>query len=125
MKEAEMNAEADRKAQDKAELKNKADHLAHGVEKTLRDNADKVDEADKNRIEDKVRALREAVASDDEDRIGEAFRELEAESHQLAEKLYAAGTEQPQAEGEPVGAAAGTGGGSNDDVIDADFSDSK
>jgi len=126
MKEAEMNAEADRKAQDKAELKNKADQLAHGVEKTIRDNTDKIEEAEKSRIEDKVRAVREAVASDDEDRIQTAFKELEAESHQLAERLYASGQPQgeQQPEGETVGAAAGSHSG-GEDVIDADFSDAK
>jgi molecular chaperone DnaK len=121
VKEAEINADADRQAQELAELKNRADQLCYQTEKTLRDLADKVNDADKGRIEDKVRELREAVAANDRDRIQAAYGVLEQESHQLAEQLYKSAT---PSDDDKVGA--GVGGPSQDpDVIDVDFKEEK
>ena len=129
IQEAEANAEADRQAQELAELKNKSDQLAHSTEKTLRDLGDKVSEADRQRIEEKVAELRKAVAADDQDAMQQAFSALEAESHQLAEQLYKATSEGGAVQGEEseVREPAGTGarGGSNEDVIDAEFKEEK
>ena len=127
--EAEANAEADRQAQELAELKNKSDQLAYSTEKTLRDLGDKVSEADRQRIEEKVAELRKAVAADNQDDIQQAFSALEAESHHLAEELYKATSEggAVQGGGEEVREPAGTGarGGGNEDVIDAEFKEEK
>ncbi|MBS1705769.1 MAG: molecular chaperone DnaK [Armatimonadetes bacterium] len=124
MKEAETNASTDQKARDFAELKNKADQLAYSVEKTLRDAGDKVDPNDKGRIEDKVAALRKAVAGDNEDEIRSAFNELESESHSLAEKMYQATSNEAGAEeGEKVGA--GVGANQGEDIIDAEYKEEK
>ena len=121
-REAEANAEADRRAGGLQELKNKSEQLCYNVEKTLRELGDKISEADRARIEDKVRALRQVVGTDDQDAIQLAHNELESESHQLAEQLYK--TAQPtDPEGEKVGAGVGATGG--DDVIDAEFKEEK
>jgi len=121
-REAEANAEADRRAVELQELKNKSEQLCYNVEKTLRELGDKISEADRARIEDKVRALRQVVGTDDQDAIQLAHNELESESHQLAEQLYK--TAQPtDPEGEKVGAGVGATGG--DDVIDAEFKEEK
>jgi len=130
VQEAEANAEADRQAQELAELKNKADQLAYSTEKTLRDLGDKVSQADKQRIEEKVADLRKAVAADDQDQIQQAFSALEAESHHLAEELYKATSEGGAVQGggeQEVREPAGTGarGGGNEDVIDAEFKEEK
>ncbi len=128
VKEAELNADADRKLQEMMELKNRADQLAYSVEKTIRDQGDKISEADKSRIEDKVRALRTAVGTDDQDQIQTAFNDLEQESHQLAEQLYKSASEQAQPsgeEGETVGAGVGGSGATDGDVIDAEFKEEK
>ena len=126
--ESELNADADRKLQEMMELKNRADQLAYSVEKTIRDQGDKISEADKSRIEDKVRALRTAVGTDDQDQIQTAFNDLEQESHQLAEQLYKSASEQAQPsgeEGETVGAGVGGSSASDGDVIDAEFKEEK
>ncbi|MBX7134944.1 MAG: molecular chaperone DnaK [Fimbriimonadaceae bacterium] len=123
VREAEANAEADRLAQELQELKNKSEQLCYSVEKTVRELGDKVTEAEKTRIEDKVRVLRQALGGEDSDAIQTAFNDLESESHQLAEQLYkSAGGDQPE-EGEKVGAGVGAQGG--DDVIDAEFKEEK
>ncbi|MFN8220944.1 MAG: molecular chaperone DnaK [Fimbriimonadales bacterium] len=125
VQEAEVNAEADRQAQEFAELKNKSDQLSYSVEKTVRDMGEKLGADEKSRIEEKVADLRKAVASDDEDAIREKFAELEAESHKLAEQLYQEASASTASE--EVREPAGTGGrgGSDEDVIDAEFKEEK
>lgn len=123
--EAQAHAEEDMKAKEAAEVKNQADTLAYGVERTLRELGDKVDGADKTRIEDKVAALRKAIAEGDIEAIKTAQADLEQEQHSLAQKLYesqaAAPTETPADDNEPVGAP--TGGG--EEVIDAEYEEKK
>ncbi len=122
IREAEANADSDKKAQGLAELKNRSDTLCYSTERTLRELGDKVNEADKTRIEEKVKALREAVGSDDNDKIQGAFNELEAESHALAEQLYKSKTEPGTTE-----QATGTEDSSanNEEVIEAEFKEEK
>ena len=125
MKEAEINAESDRQAQELAELKNKSDQLCYSVEKTIRDMGEKLSEADRTRIEGLVADLRKAVAAEIEDDMRQAFSMLEAESHQLAEQLYKDASAQSGTEEEGIAKEpAGTGARSNNsdgDVIDAEF----
>jgi len=123
--EAESNADADRAIQELAEMKNKADQLCYSTEKLMREHGDKLDEAEKNSIEDKVRALRTAVAADKEDDIRSAMSDLEAASHQLSQKLYDAASAQQPAEGDGEKVGAGVGAAGNDDVIDAEFKEEK
>ncbi|MBL8049425.1 MAG: molecular chaperone DnaK [Chthonomonas sp.] len=127
MKEAELNADADRKAQEALQLKNDADGLAYRCEKFVRENSDKISDGDKTLIEDKVRELREAVASDETDRVQSTMTALETEFHRVSQDVYAK-TEAPAEgtadapEGEKVGAGVGAQG---DDVIDAEFKEEK
>jgi molecular chaperone DnaK len=120
--EAQRFADDDAKAKESQELKNKADALAYGVEKNLTELGDKIDETDKQRIQEKLIALRSALASDDATEIQAKYSDLEHEQHVIAQKLY----EQAPAPGdttqeEPVGAAAATEG----EVIDAEFKEDK
>jgi molecular chaperone DnaK len=117
VREAEANADADRKFQELAELKNKADQLAYQTEKTLKDAGDKIDEATRSEATEKIEAVRKAVTSGFEDDIKTTFADLEQLSHAIAEKLYAAssGDQQVQGGGETAG----------DDVIDAEFKEEK
>ncbi len=117
VREAEMNAEADQKFQELAELKNKADSLASQTEKTLKDAGDKIDEATRQSATEKIEAVRKAVVSGFEDDIKTSYADLEQLSHSIAEKLYAASS--GEAGVSEAGAAAG------DDVIDAEFKEEK
>jgi molecular chaperone DnaK len=125
MKEAELNAENDKKLLELAELKNDSDRLAGSVEKMVRDLGDKLDAEEKGRIEDKVARLRKAVAAEEETEMRAAFTELETETHSLSEKLYqnASAQAETQPEGEKVGA--GVGADKDGDVIDAEFKEEK
>ncbi|MCW5942782.1 MAG: molecular chaperone DnaK [Fimbriimonadaceae bacterium] len=119
VREAEANAEADRQAQEFAELKNNADHMAYNTEKTLRDAGDKIDEATKTRVQEKIATLRKHIHGDDRDALQQAFSDLESETHAIAQKLYEASSATP-----PEGSEEPPAGGS-DDVIDAEFKESK
>lgn len=118
--DAEANAEADRKFQELAELKNKADQLAYQTEKMLKDAGDKVDEATRQDATEKIEAVRKAVTSGFEEEIQTSFAALEQVTHAISEKLYAAsgGTAEPTA-GETTHQHDG------EEVIDAEFKEEK
>ena len=83
---------------------------------------DKIGEADRQRVEEKVAELRKAVASEDVAAIRSAFSAVESESHQIAEQLYKSTSE--QSEDEPR-ETANVGASTNEDVIDAEFKEEK
>ncbi len=122
VKDAEANAEIDRKTRETAELKNDSERLVASTQKMLKDLGDKVGEADRVRIEEAITELNQAIERQDVEAMTTAKAALEQESHKLAEALYAqSGTsEQPHEAG--VGAGAKKG---DDDVIDADFKEEK
>jgi molecular chaperone DnaK len=125
VKEAELNAEADRKYQELIELKNRADSLAFQTEKTLKDAGEKVDQELRGVTEEKIANLRRAVSEGDQEAIQKAYSELEIESHKVAEILYK-NVEQAadESEREPAGAGVGAAG-AHEDVIDAEFKEEK
>ncbi len=140
-KDAELHAEEDRKRKELAEARNQADNLVYTTEKSMQELGDKVDQATKDQISDKIAAVKKAVEGDDPGAIKKAQDELMQASHKLAEMMYqqqaggAAGGGPGGAAGAGAGAAgsaAGAGaaggasqGGSDDDVVDADFEDVK
>jgi molecular chaperone DnaK len=124
VREAEANADNDKKFLEEAELRNKSDQLAYNTEKLVREHNDKIDEGQKSSIEEKIADLRKALAETDVDAIRAAFAALEAESHALSQTLYdkvSADDKAAAPEEEKVGAGVGAEG----DVIDADFKDEK
>src|SRR5207245_1291093 len=74
--EAELHAEEDRKRRDEIEVRNTADSLAYTAEKTVRENADKIDDALKSEVEGKIAAVRSQLQSGDADSIRSAMNEL-------------------------------------------------
>ena len=129
VREAEMNAESDRRAQEMIELRNKAEQLIYSTERAVRDAGDKVTDEQKVSVQDKVDALRKVLPGEDEEAIKTAFAELERESHAIAEQMYKAAsdagapTSETEVQEEPVGAGARAGG--SEDVIDAEFKEEK
>ena len=121
VREAEMNADSDRQTQELIELKNKAESLAYQTEKALKELGDKVDEATRQSVTEKVDALRNALKGEDQEAIQTAFSALESESHSLSEKLYANVSQAADASEQEGGAATAA----NDDVIDAEFKEEK
>ena len=88
MKEAEANKEQDDKRKEEAEVRNDADSLIFQTEKAIKDLGDKVDSKDKEEAEDKMKALKDALAGDDIDEIKKAKDELQEKAMALATKVY-------------------------------------
>ena len=116
-KEAEANAEEDKKFQELVEARNKADQLISATEKTLKENPDKVSEGDKKNIEDAIEELKKAKDGDDRGAIDAAIEKLSQASHKFAEDLYREAQAQQQA-----GANAGSDNKA-DDVAEAEIVD--
>jgi len=125
VREAEQNAAADKERRDKIDRKNQADSLSYQAEKQLAELGDKVPEADKSKIEGLIKDLREAIAQDDDERIKTMTTELQQALYTVGSNIYQqAGGETGGGgvPGEDAGPSAPPGG---DDVIDADFTESK
>jgi molecular chaperone DnaK len=126
VQEAAANAEADRKAREQAEARNRSDQLIYTTERTLKDLGDKVTADERSDIEAKITALRSAVESDDATRIESAMNDLQQASYGLSERLYKEAAAQ---DASAAGAADGAGANGyqagtqtpHDDVIDAEF----
>lgn len=117
MKDAELNAEEDRKRRDLVEAKNSADQLVYSVDKTIKDLGDKVDASEiekANAAKEKVVA---ALATDDLEQINAAAEELTEIVQQLSVKLY----EQASQAAEGAGPEAGGAAKGKDNVVDADY----
>ena len=132
VREAESHADEDKKQREKVEMRNRADSLVYNTERTLKEYAEKIPDAEKTRVEEAMKKAKEAIASDDSDQIKSAIDELTSASHKLAEIMYreASGGQAAPGQGEPGpgpggdgGSAPGGGNGSpgKDDVIDAEY----
>ncbi len=130
VKEAEMHAEDDKRKKELIEARNQADTLAYSVEKNIKEFGDKIDAAEKGRIEEALGRLRKAMEGDDPAAIKSAQEDLTNASHKLAEAMYAKTTQQQAGAGPEAGPGAGAraeagAGKKDDDVVDADFEDVK
>ena len=120
-KEAEANAEEDKKFQELVEARNKADQLISMTEKTLKENPDKVSEEDKKNIEGAIEELKKVKDSDDKSAIDSAMEKLSQASHKFAEELYREAQAQAQAQ-QQAGANAGSDK-KDEDVAEAEVVD--
>lgn len=130
VKDAEMHAEDDKHRKELIEARNHADSLVYSVEKNVKEFGDKVDAAEKSKIEDAIAKVKKALEGDDLEAIKKAQDDLMNVSHKLAEAMYAktaGGPGGPGAAGGP-GEAGGenqASGKKDDDVVDADFEEVK
>jgi molecular chaperone DnaK len=125
VREAADNADDDVRRREIIEARNNLDNLVYQTEKLLSEHSDKLPEGEIGAVQTAVDEAREALDSDDADRMKSAFDALQTASHQLAQAAYAASGEDPSgagpAPGAPTGDAAGGSDGGDDDVIDADY----
>ena len=128
--EAESHASEDKARREKIDRKNQADSLAYQAEKQVQELGDKVPADDKAKIEGLVKDLREAVAKEDDEQIQKLTPELQQALFSVGSNIY----QQSGAAGAPGDADAGAAGDAGsasssstggDDVIDADFTESK
>ena len=125
VKEAEANAEADKKKREGVDVKNQADTMIHSAEKNLKEFGDKVSEQEKNTIENDIKTLKEAVASDDTDKIKSGLEALTQSSMKLGEAMYKAQQQDAPNPNEPSDNTAAGSDQNNEKVVDAEFEEVK
>ncbi|API90583.1 MULTISPECIES: molecular chaperone DnaK [Virgibacillus] len=115
VKEAEENAEADKKRREEIELRNEADQLIFTTDKTIKDLGDKVSDDEKQKAEAAKDELKSALEADDIEKIKEKKEALQEQVQQLSVKLYEQMAQQQQAQQSEQGS------NSDDDVVDAEY----
>jgi molecular chaperone DnaK len=124
-REAEEHSQEDRQRRELAETRNRADHLAWTTENTLKEHGDRLESEDRNRIEEGIKELREAIKGEDKALIERRIESLQKDSYKLGEAIYqktkaeqagAGAAERPSGQ-----AASGDEGTEGEDVVDADF----
>lgn len=123
VKEAEMNAEADKAKQEEIQVRNDADSIIYTAEKTLEDLKDQVSDDDKTKIEGLVKDLREVVAGDDIAQIKEKTEALTKAVQEIGAKIYqqAEAAQQQAAGAQEQSQDAEQAPNDDDDTIDADY----
>ena len=111
VKEAEANAENDKKEREKVEVRNEADSMIYQTEKTLKEMGDKVDAADKQRIEEAVATLKKAIEGGDTADIKSKTEALQQAAYKIAEEMY---KQQGAGAGAAGSAGSGATGGADD-----------
>jgi len=120
VKEAEENAESDKQLKEAADLRNEADQLVFQTRKAITDLGESVTESEKADAEEKIKAVEEALKTEDLDQIRTAKDELMSTAQELATKAYQQAQQAQEAQGQPDAEA--TNDSSQDDsVVDADF----
>ena len=127
VKDAEANASADKEKREKIDLKNQAETLVYQAEKQMGELGDKVDAEAKAKVEDKRTKLKEATEKEDFDAMKTLVEELQQELYTVGASVYQqAGAEAGAAPGGDAGADAASGSSdAGDDVIDAEFTETK
>ncbi|MCG9893306.1 MAG: molecular chaperone DnaK [Thermosynechococcaceae cyanobacterium MS004] len=125
VKDAESNADADRERREKIEVKNQADTLVYQAKKQIEEFGDKVSAADKEKAENQVKALEDAIASENTEQIKTLTAELQQTLYSIGTSVYQqAEASAPSPDGDG-GSDASDSASANDDVIDAEFSETK
>ena len=124
VKEAEMNAEADKAKKDKIEAVNQADSTIYQTEKTLNELGEQVSADDKSAIEAAIASLKEVKDKESAtaEEIKAAIDEVMNKFHKVSEQMYQQAQAAQQAQGAQGGEQAGQSQ-SNDDVVDADYTE--
>ena len=120
VKEAERYAEEDKRRREVAETRNRGDSLAYQTERMLREVGDKISADERQKVEAKLKDLKDALSGEDVARINRAADELQQASFKLAEAMYSkAGAGGGKGADGPAGPAGAAKPG--DEVIDADY----
>ena len=126
VKEAEANAETDKKKREAVDVKNQADTMIHSAEKNLKEFGDKVSEQERNAIENDIKSLKEASQTDDIENIKKGLEALTQSSMKLGEAMYKA---QQQESAQSAGPDGNQSDGDTNDkkekVVDAEFEEVK
>ena len=121
VKEAEENAEADKKKREMVDARNQADSLVNETEKNLKEHSDKVPESDKNKIKADIEELKKVKDSDNLEAIKSKTEELVQSSLKLGEAIYKQSPQGGAPQPDPSGAEPSSDKKDDDKVVDAEF----
>lgn len=122
VKNAEQFAEEDKKRREEVETKNEAENLCYAVEKLINENGDKIDSSDKDNLNSKVASLKEAITSNNMDKIKSEKDELQKTMYEISAKLYQNAAPN-QAANTNTNTADNSNTQSGENVYEADFKD--
>ena len=125
VKEAEANAESDKKKRENIDAKNQADSMIHSAEKNLNEFGDKVSDQEKNAIENDIKNLKDAIASDDSEKIKSGLEALTQSSMKLGEAMYKSQQQDASQPGDQGQATGDKTSEKNEKVVDAEFEEVK
>ncbi len=126
VKDAETNASADKDKRERIDVKNQAETLVYQTEKQLGELGDKVDADAKAKVEEKRVRLKEATEKDDFETMKSLLEELQQELYSLGAAVYQqAGATNVDSEASDTASGAASSNNDGDDVIDAEFTESK
>jgi len=121
VREAEENAETDKKKREEADLRNEADQMIFMTNKAIKDLGDKVQDSEKKDAEDKINALEKALKGDDLDEIKRLKDDLEKTAQSLSERVYKEQNQNNQGDGAPKKDDSSDKSDSDEEVFDADY----
>jgi len=121
VKEAEENAESDKKKRELVDARNQADSLINETEKNTKEHGDKIAETDKKKIEEDIEALKKVKDSDDIEIIKSKTEELVQSSLKLGEAIYKQSPQGEAPQPDPSGAEPSSDKKNDDKVVDAEF----
>ncbi len=118
--DAEAHADEDRRQRELAEARNIGENTAYTSEKQVAELGDKIDESSKKEIEDRISELRDALESDDAEKIKGMTEKVQEAFHKVSEQVYQAAQADAQAAGADGAAAGGATSSDDEEVIDAE-----
>ena len=127
IKDAEVNAEEDKRVRELAEARNQGDSLVHATRKSLEEHGDKLDQPTKDGINAAIKELEESLKGDDKAAIDAKMQALATAAQKLGEAVYASQQQAAGAAGAAGSAGAADAGAApkDDNVVDADFKEVK
>lgn len=123
VRDAESHAEDDRRRREEAEVRNQSDTLVYQTEKLLRDQGDKFEGDEKQKVESSLADVKEALSGSDVERIKTATEALMSASHGFSQRLYEQATQTSAAAGGGSGNDGSADAHSDDEVVDAEIVD--
>ncbi len=130
VKDAEAHSSEDKKRRELVDLKNQADQMVYNLEKLLRENSDKIPQAEASQLQVEIDNTKKAVESENPDVIKQAIENLSKASHKLTEMIYQQATQQQQTagsqqagQGQSQGQEQSQEQGAEEEVIDAEVVD--
>jgi molecular chaperone DnaK len=128
IKDAESHAAEDKKKREEAEVRNQADMSIYSVEKMLKEHGDKIDAAERSKVEGAIAKLKKAMEANSVEDMKKGMEELQQASHKVAEMMYKQAAQEQAAQQAAAGAGASESGAKREppkkdeqDIVDADY----